>query len=132
MQKANVTIALGVGMALLLVLLGADLGLRLAEPRAVQAQGLQHFRTVPDITGTGTPVALASSGACLWIQIYAPSTNVNPVRFGDVNISTSRGSMIEKGYGEFTPSFPGQKTYEMATSYVLVQSGDKATVLCGF
>ena len=123
----SVLIALVLGLGI-----GADLVMRLSRPQEVSAQGYQHFRTVTDISGTGSAVQLASSGACLWLQIYAPSTNTNPVRFGDANISTSRGSMIEKGYGEFTPSFPGSKTYEMATSYVLVQSGDKATVLCGY
>jgi len=122
-----------VGIALVMgALIGVDLAVRLIHPPEVSAQGTQHFRTITDISGTGSAVQLASSGACLWLQIYAPSTNTNPVRFGDSNISTTRGSMIEKGYGEFTPAFQGSKTYELATSYVLVQSGDKATVLCGY
>ncbi len=94
--------------------------------------------TIPDISGTSSPVALASSGTALFCQLLAPSANSNAVLWGDSNISTSRGSQIAPGGGQFIP--PGMATgqsgglthyfFNLATTYVLVQSGDKLSATC--
>jgi hypothetical protein len=94
--------------------------------------------SIPDISGTGSPVALASSGTARFCQLVAPSTNSNAVRWGDSAITSSRGASIAPAAGQFIP--PGTTTgsgggltnyfFSLSTTYVLVQSGDKLNISC--
>jgi hypothetical protein len=97
------------------------------------AQGLLAPVSIPDISGTGSAVAIAASGTVVrFCQLVSPSTNTNNVRWGDSAITTSRGSIIAPGGGQFIP--PGgvgsPYTIDLGHWYVLVQSGDHLTETC--
>ena len=93
--------------------------------------------TVPDISGTGSAVQLAATGTARWCQLVAPAGNTSVVRWGDSAITTSRGSIIAAGAGQFIPPMVGPNpgggsgVFSLSTVYVLVQSGDKITATCG-
>ena len=93
--------------------------------------------TVPDISGTGSAVQLAATGTARWCQLVAPAGNTYVVRWGDSVITTSRGSIIAAGAGQFIPPMVGPNpgggsgVFSLSTIYVLVQSGDKITATCG-
>lgn len=117
------TALLWIVAALLLAVL-----LRLPEP--VHAQpGNGTFSTIADITGTGAAVAVAGSGSARWCQLQAPSTNTADVRWGDSNVSSSRGAGIAAGGGQMTP-YQAQ-LYNLSSLYVFVASGDKVRITCG-
>jgi hypothetical protein len=90
-----------------------------------------------DIAGTGSPVNLASSGAARWCQLVAPAGNASVVRWGDSTITTSRGSIIAAGGGQFVPPMVGTNPpggsaiFQLANVYVLVQIGDSLSATCG-
>jgi len=94
---------------------------------ACMAQSTSSLATLPDITGTGAAVALASSHTYAhWVQITAPAGNGAAVYWGDANVSTSRGSVIAAGGGQFLPA--SGPVYDLSTVYVYVATGDKVKV----
>lgn len=121
----------------LVVLPRVTLLLLLFATLAVPQQSLSLF-TLPDITGAGSAVQLATSGTASWCQMVAPLANGSVVRWGDASISSSRGAIIPAGYGQFMPPGPGNGgnspgagyVFQLSSLYVLVQSGDKLTVTC--
>lgn len=91
------------------------------------AQQASNLATLPDITGTGAAVPLSGSHLYAhWIQITTPSTNSATVQWGDSNVSTSRGSIIAAGGGQFIPA--SGPVYDLSTIYVYIGSGDKVKV----
>lgn len=101
------------------------------------AQQSITFLSIPDISGTGVAVPLASSGTVRACQLVAPSGNASVVRWGDSLISSTRGSKIAAGGGQYVPnnasytSAPGAGTvFQLNTLYVLVQSGDSLSATC--
>lgn len=103
---------------------------------AIPQQQLTWF-SLPDIAGSGSAVALGSGTARL-CQLVAPPTNTNAVRWGDSAITSSQGSYMAPGSGQFLPPGPGVgqsggTTYfifQLSSVFVLVQSGDKITATC--
>lgn len=118
--KAWIAIGLGVGASFL----------PWSAPKPVHAQaGTGTFLTLPDITGTGAAVRLASSGQARWCQLQAPNTNAVDVRWGDANTGSAQGSGIAPGAGQMTP-YQAQ-LYQLSSLYVWVGSSDKLRVTCG-
>ena len=89
--------------------------------------------TLTDISGTGSKVALATSGSALWVQFVAPAGNTAVVRVGDTNVTTTRGTAMAAGSGFLLPRISGtnQQLYNLSQIFVLVQSGDSLTVSYG-
>jgi hypothetical protein len=103
----------------------------------VHGQGGQaQLGTLPDVTGTGATVALTSNAslAVRWVQIVTPVGNAAVVRWGDSNVSVSRGAMIPPGYGQFVPPLPQnqnapqQNTFLLSRVYVYIANGDTISV----
>ena len=100
------------------------------------AEGQQaQFGSLPDITGTGATVQLtASSITVRWVQLVTPTGNAAVVRWGDSNVSVSRGAIIAPGGGQFVPPIPpnqnapSQNTVNLSTLYLYIASGDKVSV----
>lgn len=88
--------------------------------------------TTADITGSGAAVQIATTGAARWIQITTPSANAAVVRFGDSNVSATRGASIAPGGGQFLPPFPVVNTpsdafYTLSTIYRATFNGSLRT-----
>ena len=122
-----------------MLLLGLCLWGILTWPTAPRVQAQKNaLGTVADITGSGAAVQIATSGAAQWVQITAPSGNGAVVRFGDSNVSISRGAIVAAGGGQFLPPIPvgpsaGAATglYQLSTIYCYIANGDKVTVTWG-
>lgn len=89
--------------------------------------------TLADISGTGSKAQIATSGSALWVQFVAPAGNTSTVRVGDINITTTRGTVMAAGSGFLLPriSTNTQQLYNLSQIYVLIQSGDSLTVSYG-
>jgi hypothetical protein len=102
-------------------------------PRAHAPGGASQTVTLPDITGTGANVCLATSGTARWIQIIAPSGNSAVVRLG-YGATSSRGAAIAAGGGFFFPPLtrqdlaPVQNVYALAETCMYIANGDSVTV----
>lgn len=102
-----------------------------------QSGGQATIATLPDITGTGATVALATSGTARWVQLTAASTNAALVRWGGPSTSATQGSFIAAGGGQFVPPLPMnqnapvQNFYALSNIYVYIASGDKVNVTYG-
>jgi hypothetical protein len=104
---------------------------------SLSGQDVITWVTLPDVSGSGKAVALSSSSSMVRLcQLQAPSTNTSDVQWGDSNISTSRGSAIPPGAGQFVPpvgssySTGGALKFDLSKTYVLVQTGDKLRATC--
>lgn len=120
------------------VLMVGGLWLVSPELHSVHAQASHGFITYADITGSGSAAQVDSTAghACRWIQIVTPSTNSTTLtRWGDSNITSSRGGTIAAGGGQFLPPIPSvggnEQFYDITKLYVLAASMDKVTVVCG-
>jgi hypothetical protein len=92
--------------------------------------GTGAFSSVPDITGTGATVQIATSGQARWCQLQSPGTNSSTdIRWGDSNVGASRGSGIAAGGGQMVP-FQTQ-LYSLSALYAYIPNGDKLRVSCG-
>jgi hypothetical protein len=71
-----------------------------------------------------------SSISARWVQMVAPAGNSAVVRWGDNTTSTSLGTTIAAGGGQFLP--PGQNVgYSLNLIYVYCTSGDTLNVVWG-
>lgn len=90
--------------------------------------------TLADITGTGAPVQVQSSGTARWVLFIALSTNAASVRVGDSNVSTSRGAPVAAGGGLLYPTITTQvgdqkqPLYNLSAIYVYIANGDKVAI----
>jgi hypothetical protein len=124
---------------------GTFVAFMVAPHRTASAQ-LNSVSTLADIAGTGTATAIAASGSARWVQISTGCAsavtgcfvNTNAVRWGDSNISATRGGSIAPGGGQFLPPLPpsgGQAAalyrYNLNSIYYLVQVGDKVSITWG-
>jgi hypothetical protein len=111
--------------------------LLLLATSAIPQQLISIF-SLPDISGTGSVVQLSSTQTAVhWCQLVAPSTNSNSVRWGDSAITSSRGSQMAPGSGQFIPpgpttsvNPPGGYVFYTTAVWVLVQSGDTLSASC--
>lgn len=96
--------------------------------------------TIADITGDGAAHQISSgSGTFRSILFRALDTNSTStcgtssvagcVRFGDANISTSRGMYLKPGESSGWLESPGAARRTLNTWYYLVQSGDKLSII---
>jgi len=108
--------------------------------RPVGAQGVASygFITYADITGTGAAVQVDTTAghSCRYIQLVTPSTNSATLgRWGDSQISGTRGGTIAAGAGQFLPPLPAlgssEQRYDVTKLYVQMANGDKISVVCG-
>lgn len=87
--------------------------------------------TLPDISPNGTAVALfpALPQQAVWVTIAAPSTNSADARYGDSNVSSSRGATIPKGTSQtlFRADYQ-QQGYDLSRTYVWASGSDKLTI----
>lgn len=98
-----------------------------------------NIQTVADLTGDGSVHPLSStSTTARWIQLVAPSGNSAVVRWGDANISTTRGAVIAPGGGQLIPPFAPatggssiSTLYNLSKIYYLAANSDKLTVTWG-
>jgi hypothetical protein len=101
---------------------------------ALCSQGAISVATIADISGTGSPTQLATTGVARWIVFQAPSTNSSNVRVGDASITTTQGIFLAPGGTMFYPPIglvanqTEDTRYNLANVYYLVQSGDKLTI----
>lgn len=116
-------------LSLVLALVGLLALWSTRSERVLAQPGTGTFSTIGDITGTGSAVAVATSGSARWCQMQTPSTNAADVRWGDSNVGASRGAGIAAGAGQMTP-YQAQ-LYQLASLYVYVANGDKVRVTCG-
>lgn len=111
------------------------LGLVLASFAIPQQLPMWVITSIPDVAGTGSAVQLASSGTCRWVQLVAPKANTNDVRVGGSDVSSSKGITLAAATGFMFPTSPNGGSnaplYSLSSIWVLVQSGDKVTGLCG-
>ncbi len=65
-----------------------------------------NIHTVATISGANAAVAVVPglTTRAAWIQCVAPTTNTNPVYFGDSTVTSSRGIPIAPGGGYNTPT----------------------------
>lgn len=91
-----------------------------------------NIHTVATISGTSSAVAIipGSTARAGWIQCIAPSSNTNPVYFGDSTVSGATGLPIAPGGGYNTPTCPNC-IYNPGATFVYVSSGDKASCAWG-
>ena len=84
---------------------------------------------LPDITGTGSAVALSSAPLRVnWLRITTNSTvhtNSSVVRVGDANVSATQGTVV--GINDAKDLSPASATnsFDLSQTYVLVASGDQ-------
>lgn len=90
---------------------------------------LPALNSFPDIVGNGSAIQLASSGSARWIMIVADANNVNPVRVGGPNVSSSVGAKLAPGYGMLMPEHSRGNDYQMKDVYILASSGDVVSVV---
>ena len=97
-----------------------------------------YVQTLPDITGTGATVQLASSGSGKWVQVQAASANSGTARCGDSSATSSRGIRVPAGGGMFYPPLPindqdstQSRLYNLSALYCYVANGDVITVAVG-
>lgn len=92
------------------------------------AQTTSNLGTIADITGSGVAVALTPGVHVYahWIQIVCPSGNSAVVRWGDSNVSSTRGAQCAAGGGQFLPA--SGPVYDLSAIYVYIGSGDKVSV----
>lgn len=89
-------------------------------------------QSLPDIAGTAAAVPICSScGIAKWVQIVAPSGNVSNARWGDANISASRGAIIAPAGGMYMAPFQICPC-NLGSIYVYVANGDSVTVTFGY
>lgn len=93
------------------------------------------IHTLPDVTGTGTTVALASVPyGARWVQVNQIS-NISGVtaRIGDANTGANRGLPIYAQGGQFLPASPEThgNNYVLTGLYVYVGSGDVIAIAYG-
>lgn len=68
------------------------------------------------VTGTGSPVALASAVAASGVLLQADATNSTNLRIGDANTSTTRGIQLSPGDAIFLPVTNASLLYVVAES----------------
>lgn len=94
--------------------------------------------TLPDISGTGVAVALASTRTVAnWIQFTIPvtqstgvTTNSAAVRVGDKNVSATRGTVVPV-FGMMFPSIAEGQYLDLAQVYAFIANGDKLQITYG-
>ena len=91
--------------------------------------------TVADVSGTGSAVALATSGGARWVQIIASTSNASLVRVGDANtacgaMGTGQGLPISAGGGLLIPGSPNS-VFSLSSVYACAASGDKFAWVSG-
>ena len=104
-----------------------------APSATVQAQGRLVWFSIPDITMTGSAIALSSTGqSAHQCTLTGLPTNAGLVRWGDALITTSRGSLIAPGGGQFLPpsGVGSASVVDLTTTYVIGTTGDKVAVTC--
>lgn len=91
--------------------------------------------SLPDIAGTGATVALSSTPLYVrTLQLVAPIGNSSVVRWGGPLTTSSRGSAIAAGGGQYFPPLPinqgasSQTQRNLANIYVYIANGDTLTV----
>lgn len=95
--------------------------------------------TIPDIAGDATVHQVAATGSFRSILIRAADTNSTAtcsstslagcVRFGDINISTTRGMYLKPGESSGWIESSGSARRLLSSWYYLVQTGDKLTII---
>ena len=101
--------------------------------RSVQAQGRLVWITLPDVTMTGSAVPISATGQSARLcQVTALTANAAVVRWGDSAITSSRGSFISAGGGQFIPPGGVGSSYavDLTTTYVIGTAGDKVALTC--
>lgn len=91
------------------------------------------IETIADISPNGTAMQVAPEPAlATWVAIGNPSTNAGDVRFGDLNVSGSRGAIVAKGQTVIVPrgNFDQQR-YRLSTLYVYATGADKVSITYG-
>lgn len=107
---------------------------------SVLALSQMSVNTATDLACDGANHQLSTtSQLARWIQLVAPSTNAAVVRWGDVNISGSRGAEIAAGGGQYFPPAStvvgGSATstyYDPSRIYYRCTSPDVLTITWGF
>ena len=125
MKRIASLVAFTAAVVLLILLL-------VTPTQTAEAQGVLTWFSVPNISGTGSPVVLSSATTARMCQLVAPSTNTAGIQWGDSAITTTRGATIYPGGGQFLPPGGVGQPYAMnpSATYVLVQSGDTLTATC--
>ncbi len=92
--------------------------------------GAQTLIRVPaEVTCDSSAHALSTAGLVLWIQVIAPTTNTSVVRFGDSNVSATRGFPVAPGGGYNTPVLPsGTPRYDLTKQFYWCATNDKADI----
>ena len=96
-------------------------------------------KTAVDLACDSTNHQLATSAQLArWIQLVAPAANGAVVRWGDINISGSRGAIIAAGGGQYFPpaaSVVGSSAtatyYDLSRIYYRCTSPDVLTITWG-
>ena len=123
-KKPDLPIAIASLLALVCLCV---LSLWLFTPTHVSAALPGYLATIPDITGTGAAVPLTASHVyASSIEITCASTNSAVVRFGDSNVSTSRGVRCAAG-GTQMLSTQGPY-FDLSTVYLYIASNDVVSV----
>ena len=82
---------------------------------------------LPDITGTGSAVALSSAPLRVnWLRITTNSTvhtNSSVVRVGDANVSSTQGTVVNDAK-DLSPA-SATNSFDLSQTYILVASGDQ-------
>lgn len=102
-----------------------------APPVSLAQGGVLVWFSVADVAVSGTPVVIGAGNARI-CQLTALTTNAANVRWGDALITTTRGSLIAPGGGQFIPPGGVGSAYvvDLASTYVVGTSGDKVAVTC--
>lgn len=91
------------------------------------AQTVRNLATIPDVTMTGSNVAVSGSSILARaVQFVCPSGNSAAIRIGDTNISGSRGAVCAAGGGQYWPE--DGTVMDLATIYARGTSSDTLTV----
>jgi hypothetical protein len=101
----------------------------LAGLALAQVGGPTNWTVLPDISGTGSAVQVASTvGGAAAIQFVAPSTNASTARWAfSSSVSATFGGILPPGAGQFLPVVT-PNSYPLSKLYVYVASGDKLTI----
>ena len=85
--------------------------------------------TPAEVTCDSAAHAVGTSGSAVWVQLIAPTTNSAVVRFGDANVSATRGLPIAAGGGYNTPVLgQGNPRYDISKLFYYCTTGDKVDI----
>lgn len=87
-------------------------------------------QTLPDIVGPQTTALVATAGTRRARHVCFTCTGTGPVRWGDANVSATRGQAIPSGVSVITPANEGDivDSLDLAAINVYVPSGTTLTV----